>query len=106
VVVATAANIRTERWEFAVAKDRLYASRSDEEDRASAAGKTIVSSRSLKYMPRAGARDAIEGGLRFCNQMESRRGIESQLDVSRQCGNRTLEVVGSIPISSSKARCV
>jgi hypothetical protein len=34
-----------ERWEFAVASDRLYSSRSDQENRASAIGKSILSSR-------------------------------------------------------------
>src|SRR5207247_273400 len=51
-VVVTAANIRKERWEFAVSGDRLYASRSDEENRASVVGKSILSSRSLIYAPK------------------------------------------------------
>jgi hypothetical protein len=53
VVVASASNVRKERWEFAVAGDRLYASRSEQEDRASAVGKSVISSRSLTYVPRA-----------------------------------------------------
>ncbi|HEY8182293.1 MAG TPA: hypothetical protein VII32_08630 [Thermoanaerobaculia bacterium] len=53
VVVASASNVRKERWEFAVAGDRLYASRSEQEDRASAVGKSVVSSRSMTYVPRA-----------------------------------------------------
>lgn len=52
IAFATAANIRTERWEFAVAGDRLFASQTDQEDRATAAGKSVVSSRSLTYVPR------------------------------------------------------
>src|ERR1700737_4410825 len=42
-VVAKAGNVRKERWELAVAGDRLYASRNEEENRASAVGKSIVS---------------------------------------------------------------
>jgi hypothetical protein len=51
-VVVTAANIRKERWEFAVSGDRLYAAHSDEENRATAVGKSIVSSRSVTYVPK------------------------------------------------------
>jgi hypothetical protein len=51
-VVVTAANVRKERWEFAISGDRLYASRSDEENRASAVGKSILSSRSVTYVPK------------------------------------------------------
>jgi hypothetical protein len=51
-VVVSASNTRKERWEFAVFGDRLYASRSDEENRASAVGKSILSSRSLTYIPK------------------------------------------------------
>jgi hypothetical protein len=52
IAFATAANIRTERWEFSVAGDRLFASRADQEDRATAAGKSVVSARSLTYVPK------------------------------------------------------
>jgi len=52
IVVASAVNVRNESWEFAVAGDRLYASRSDRNDRASAAGKSVASSRSLTYTPK------------------------------------------------------
>jgi hypothetical protein len=47
-----AENVRKERWEVAVAGDRLYASRNEEEDRASAIGKNLVSSRSVVYVPK------------------------------------------------------
>lgn len=49
VAFVTAANVRKERWEIAVAGDRLYASRADQSNRASAAGKTLASSRSVTY---------------------------------------------------------
>jgi hypothetical protein len=45
-------NIRKERWELAVYGDRLYASRNEEEDRATAIGKSIVSARSVVYVPK------------------------------------------------------
>src|SRR5438105_3088245 len=51
-VIVSAVNIRKERWEFAVSGDRLYAAHSDEENRASAVGKSIVSSRSVTYVPK------------------------------------------------------
>jgi hypothetical protein len=47
-----AGNERKERWELAVFGDRLYASRSEEDDRASALGKSVVSSRSVTYVPK------------------------------------------------------
>jgi hypothetical protein len=47
-----AANVRKERWEIAAAGDRLYASRADQSNRASAAGKTLASSRSVTFEPR------------------------------------------------------
>jgi hypothetical protein len=49
VVFVTAANVRKERWEIAVAGDRLYATRADQSNRASAVGKTVASSRSVTY---------------------------------------------------------
>ncbi|MGZ5433372.1 MAG: hypothetical protein ACXW5U_05445 [Thermoanaerobaculia bacterium] len=49
VLFVTAANVRKERWEIAVAGDRLYATRADQSNRASAAGKTLASSRSVTY---------------------------------------------------------
>jgi len=52
-VIVSAANVRKERWEFAASGDRLYAARSDEENRASAVGKSIISSRSVTYVPKA-----------------------------------------------------
>jgi hypothetical protein len=52
-VVVSASNVRKERWEFAAFGDRLYAARSDEENRASAVGKSIISSRSVTYAPKA-----------------------------------------------------
>ncbi len=52
-VVVSASNVRKERWEFANFGDRLYAARSDEENRASAVGKSIISSRSVTYVPKA-----------------------------------------------------
>jgi len=45
-------NTRSERWELAVHGDRLYATRNDEENEASAAGKHIKSSRSVWYTPK------------------------------------------------------
>ncbi len=51
-VVVSASNVRKERWEFAVSGDRLYAAHSDEENRASAVGKSILSSRSVTYVPK------------------------------------------------------
>ena len=47
-----AANVRRESWEYAVHGDRLYATRNDENDRASAAGKAVTSSRTVYYTPR------------------------------------------------------
>lgn len=49
VLFVTAANVRKERWEIAVAGDRLYATRADQSNRASAAGKTLASSRSVTF---------------------------------------------------------
>ncbi len=49
VLFVTAANVRKERWEIAAAGDRLYATRADQSNRASAAGKTLASSRSVTY---------------------------------------------------------
>ena len=51
-ILVSASNVRKERWEFAVSGERLYAAHSDEENRASAVGKSIVSSRSVTYAPR------------------------------------------------------
>jgi hypothetical protein len=45
-----AGNERRERWELAVFGDRLYASRNDEDNQASALGKRVVSSRSVTYV--------------------------------------------------------
>src|SRR6185369_8619730 len=42
-------NTRTERWEFAVIGDRLYATRYDQSEDATAAGKHIKSSRTVTY---------------------------------------------------------
>jgi hypothetical protein len=47
-----AGNVRKERWELAVAGDRLYASRNEEEDRATAIGRSVVRSRSVVYVPK------------------------------------------------------
>lgn len=47
-----AGNVRKERWELAVWGDRLYASRNDEENRASAVGKSVASSRVVTYVPK------------------------------------------------------
>ena len=49
VLFVNAANVRKERWEIAVAGDRLYAIRADQSNRATAAGKTLASSRSVTY---------------------------------------------------------
>jgi len=47
-----AGNIRKERWELAVRGDRLYATHHEEEDRATAIGKSLVTARSVVYAPR------------------------------------------------------
>jgi len=52
LVVIRAANVRKERWLLAVAADRLFASRTEEENRASVAGKSVVSIRSVMYTMR------------------------------------------------------
>lgn len=51
-VIVSASNVRKERWQFAVFGDRLYAAHSDEDNRASAVGKSIVSSRAVTYVPK------------------------------------------------------
>lgn len=45
-------NVRTERWTVARHGDRLYSARSEEENRASAIGKTMSSSRTVLYTPK------------------------------------------------------
>jgi len=45
-------NTRTERWTFAVYGDRLYATRNDRNEDATAAGKHIKSSRTVTYVRR------------------------------------------------------
>ena len=52
-IVVSASNIRKEHWEFAVFGDRLYAARGDEENRASVVGKSVLSSRTVMYVPKA-----------------------------------------------------
>jgi hypothetical protein len=52
VLFVKAGNVRKERWELAVVGDRLYASRNEQDDRASAVGKSIVNSRSVSYVPK------------------------------------------------------
>jgi hypothetical protein len=47
-----AGNVRKESWEFSVRGDRLYTSRNDANDRASVAGKSMVTSRSVSYSPK------------------------------------------------------
>lgn len=47
-----AANVRKEHWEVAANADRLYASRADQSNRATAAGKKIASSHSVNYVPK------------------------------------------------------
>lgn len=47
-----AGNVRKERWEITVAGDRLYASHHEEENRATAIGKSLVSSLSVAYVPK------------------------------------------------------
>jgi hypothetical protein len=44
------ANTRTERWDFATNGDRLYATRNEQNEDATAAGKHIKSSRTVSYM--------------------------------------------------------
>jgi len=52
VLFFKAGNVRKEKWAFAVHGDRLYASRNDQDDQASALGKSILTSRSATYAPR------------------------------------------------------
>jgi len=52
VLFLKAGNVRKEQWKFAVFGDRLYASRNEQDDRASALGKSVVTSRSVTYSPR------------------------------------------------------
>ena len=52
VLFLKAGNVRKERWKFSVLGDRLYASRNEQDDRATALGKSIVTSRSVTYAPR------------------------------------------------------
>jgi hypothetical protein len=52
VLFFKAENVRKEHWELAVAGDRLYASANDQEDRVSAVGKSLVTSRSVTYAPK------------------------------------------------------
>jgi len=47
-----AGNVRKERWELVTAGDRLYVSHNDQEDRASVVGKSMVTSRSVTYVPK------------------------------------------------------
>lgn len=47
-----AGNVRTERWTFAVAGDRLYATRNEQEDNASAVGKKMTRSHTVTYKVR------------------------------------------------------
>lgn len=47
-----AGNVRKESWEYAVSGDRIFASRNDESDRATAAGRSMVTSRSVSYTPK------------------------------------------------------
>ncbi len=47
-----AGNIRKERWEFAVSGDHLSSSRSDQENHASALGRSMASSHTVSYVPR------------------------------------------------------
>ena len=49
---AKGSNVRTERWTLATYGDRLYASRNDEDDRASAVGRQMSSSRAVLYTPK------------------------------------------------------
>lgn len=50
--MVTASNSRLERWEFATAGDRLYATRAEEVDRASAVGRNITTSRTITFVAR------------------------------------------------------
>jgi hypothetical protein len=52
VLFLKAGNVRKEQWKFAILGDRLYASRNEQDDRATALGKSIVTSRSVTYAPR------------------------------------------------------
>ncbi|HSY47866.1 MAG TPA: hypothetical protein VLC46_03565 [Thermoanaerobaculia bacterium] len=52
ILFLKAGNVRKEQWKFAVLGDRLYASRNDQDDQATALGKSIVTSRSATYVPR------------------------------------------------------
>jgi len=52
VLFVKAANIRKERWEIAVSGDRLYASRVDQSNLASAVGKHVGTSLRVAYVPK------------------------------------------------------
>lgn len=52
ILFLKAGNVRKEQWKFAVVNDRLYASRNEQDDRATALGKSIITSRSVTYAPR------------------------------------------------------
>ncbi|HEX7677270.1 MAG TPA: hypothetical protein VF713_04050 [Thermoanaerobaculia bacterium] len=52
ILFLKAGNVRKEQWKFAIFGDRLYASRNEQDDRASALGKSVVTSRSVTYSPR------------------------------------------------------
>ena len=52
VMVISASNARKEHWDLAVAGDRLYAAKHDEENKVSAVGKSAITKKSLTVTPR------------------------------------------------------
>lgn len=52
ILFIKAGNVRKERWEFVAVGDRLYVSHNEQEDRASVVGKSMVTSRSVTYVPK------------------------------------------------------
>jgi hypothetical protein len=52
VMIVSASNVRKEHWDFAVAGDRLYATKSEEENKVSAVGKSAVTKKSVRVTPK------------------------------------------------------
>jgi len=52
VMVISASNVRKEHWDLAVAGDRLYATKHDEENKVSAVGKSAVTKKSVTVTAR------------------------------------------------------
>ena len=52
VMIISASNVRKEHWDLAVAGDRLYAAKHDEENKVSAVGKSAVTKKSVTLNPK------------------------------------------------------